>query len=164
MKYRASLSLFFLTKLRVEKSPQTYQASSRQSTHNHQRWGLGVAWEALGGGLGGILGPRAAQESKRETNLGSLAHLGVPTGPPLGTLFSTCFAIVGVSLSRVFEALFWRLLGSMFSWIWGVFCYMFLMFLCCVSGASITKENVVLIQYVRVLSTSTVLKKKENKV
>ena len=71
--------------------------------------------ETLGRGIGGILAPRAAQESKRETNLGSLAHLGVPKGPPWGTLFFYIFLVIfGVFRSRFFEALFWRLLGSIF--------------------------------------------------
>ena len=90
--------------------PKSIKLRSEKSTQNHKKCGLGVAWEALGRGLGGILGPTAAQESKRETHLGSLAHLGVPKGPPLRTLLSTLFAIFGVFLSRVFEALFWRLL------------------------------------------------------
>ena len=37
--------------------------------------------------------------------------------------------------------------GLYFSWIWGVVWWYFLMFFFCVSGASITKENVVLIEY-----------------
>ena len=93
------------------------------------------------------MAPRAAQESKRKTNLGSLAHLGVPKGSPLGTMFSIFFVIFGVFLSLFFSKLclggFWALFFM------GLGCSLVVFFdvLFCVSGASITKENVVLIQY-----------------
>ena len=35
---------------------------------------------------------------------GSLAHVGVPKGPPLGTLFSTMFVIFGVSSDSLFRS------------------------------------------------------------
>ena len=48
---------------------------------------LGAVLEALGEGLGAILVPRAAQDRKREENLGSLAALGSPKGDQFGLTF-----------------------------------------------------------------------------
>ncbi len=54
---------------------------------NHLKSGLGAVPEALGEGLGAILAPWAAQDRKREENLGSLAALGSPKGDQFGLTF-----------------------------------------------------------------------------
>ena len=75
---------------KIKDRPRKYNATPNLASNiaqNHQKSSLGVAAEALGRRLGGILAPRAAEESKRETNLVSLTHLGSPKGPPLGPYF-----------------------------------------------------------------------------
>ena len=52
---------------------------------------------------------------------GSLAHLGVAKGPPLGTLFSTCFVIVDVFSESFFRSSVLEASGLYFSWIRGAF-------------------------------------------
>ena len=47
----------------------------------------GVVLEALGGVLRGTLAPKVSQDSKSETNIGSLAALGSPRGDHFWLIF-----------------------------------------------------------------------------
>ncbi len=58
-----------------------------KSTRNPPKTRLGRVRGALGGGLGVILAPRAARDSNRVANLGSLDAFWMPKGVPLGTHF-----------------------------------------------------------------------------
>ena len=116
-----------IIKLRADKATQNYQTSSRNSTQNHQNGALGWLGKPLGEVLEAFWVP-GPQESKRETNLGSLAHLGIPKGPPLGILFSTLFITVGIFSESCFRSSVLEASGLYFSWIWGVcwwYCLMF---------------------------------------
>ena len=89
---------------------QNYITSCRKSTQHHQKWCLGVAWEALGRGRGGIGPPRRA---KGRQTLVRWLTLGSPSVPLWGHFFSMFLIMLNVSeWFFLFEALRWRLLGS----------------------------------------------------
>ena len=77
--------------------PQIIKLRSEKSSQNDKTCGLGVAWEALGRGLGGILAPGAAQ--------GHIDSPWVPKPPPLGDPIFDMFRDIGCFVeSFSFEA------------------------------------------------------------
>ena len=107
---------------------------------------LGWPRRPLGEVLEAFWPPGPPRRAKGRQTLVRWPTLGPPR-PPLWDPVFDIFRHIGCFSESVFRSSVLEASGLYFSWIWGVFWCDCLMFFCCVSGASITKENVVLIQY-----------------
>jgi hypothetical protein len=95
---------------------------------------------ALGGGLGAILASRVAQDSKRETNFGSLTILGSSRGPLRGPIFAV-FVDLFIFVCIVFVSLCFKGFRAPFLMDFGRLSLSFVELFFVIFGTSPTQEK-----------------------